>query len=371
MITTPIIAIRGVFLVNGLMMGSFAAHLPLLKARLDLAEGVLGVLLLAMAAGAIAAMLVGGPWLDKVGSRLGLTIGGIVMMFSLPWLAYAPGGAWLAATFVMFGAANGLMDVAMNAHGTSIQDSFHRSIMSSLHGFFSLGGLLAAGVTALSLNAGAQGGTILLSVVIAMAILLCACWPRLLSPADENLNSGGSALAWPTAAIMPIALLCLAAFIGEGAMYDWSAIYLTEVRGTNASTAAWGFGVFSAMMALCRFTGDRIIDRFGRKLVLTVSAGCAIVGYLIALAIPTALATIIGFGFIGLGAANIVPILFATAGQGKNRGSAIAAVATFGYGGALSGPAIIGFLAELTNLTLALGFAGLLLVVVLFGSRRI
>lgn len=353
------------------MMGTFAAHLPLLKERLDLGEGILGLMLLAMSGGAVLTMLFGGPHLDRFGSRLGLTLGGLAMMLSLPWIALAPSVIVLFVLFACFGAGNGLMDVAMNAHGASIEDGLDRSIMSSLHGFFSLGGMTAAAWTASALNLGLDGPTILLGTVCIAALLLLLCNTGLLSAEDENLEQGGSKLAWPTPLVMPIALVALVAFIGEGAMFDWAAVFMRDVRLTDTATAAWGFGIFSAMMAIARFTGDRMTDRFGGRIVLQISAALAIVGYITLLVPPYLSTSMIGVGLIGLGVANIIPILFATAGRMKSRGAAIAAVATFGYGGALAGPALIGFLAELTNLSIALSFAAILLIAVYWGSRRL
>lgn len=353
------------------MMGTFAAHLPLLKHRLDLAEGTLGLMLLTMALGAVVTMFVGGPWLDKAGSRTGLTIGAITMMLALPWMAIGPAGLTMFVLFGLFGAGNGLMDVSMNAQGSSIEANAGRSIMSSMHGFFSLGGMVAAAWTAMALSAGLPSLGILSGVLLIVLPLLALAFARLLAPAAENLETGGAMLAWPTPQAMPIALLALAAFIGEGSMFDWAAVFLREVRLAEPTNAAWGFGVFSAMMALARFTGDRLTDRFGPSTVLKVSALLAIVGYVIMLAAPYLWSSFIGLGLIGLGVANIIPILFAAAGRLKSRGSAIAAVATFGYGGALAGPAIIGFVAQATNLSVALSLAGLLLVAVAWGSRRV
>lgn len=367
----PVSAIRSVFLVNGLMMGCFAAHLPLLKARLELSEGLLGLMLLTMSGAAIVAMLFGGPWLDRIGSRFGLTLGAIAMAMALPWLGIVPDSYGVFLVLAIFGAGNGLMDVAMNAHGASVQALVQRSVMSSLHGFFSLGGLFAAALTAMAVNFEIDGAVLLAAVVTAMMLLLAFAWPTLLPASAEDLDSGGTKLAWPSRAIMPIALLCLAAFIGEGAMYDWSAIFIRDVRGAGVALAAWGFGAFSAAMAICRFLGDPIVDRLGDRRVLMGGSAIAVAGYALALLVPSPLAAIFGFALIGVGVANIVPILFAAAGRAKSKGAAIAAVATFGYGGALTGPAIIGFLAEMSNLTTALGFAGLLLLRVLLGARSL
>lgn len=371
--TAPTLAaLRGVFFVNGALLGSFSAHLPLLRDRLDLSDGTLGVALLAMAGGAVATMLVAGPRLDLTGSKLGILAGALTIVFALPWLAQTPSAPTTIALMLVLGAGNGLMDVAMNTHGASLERQLKRSVMSSLHAFFSIGGIAAAGTTGILLWLGWSGGQILLVNAGCLALALLAMQGALLARGDEELEGTGTGLAWPRGAVLPLALLASAAFISEGAMFDWSGVFLVEAHNTSPAVAAWGFAVFSGAMACMRLVGDTIIDRLGSRLVLGGSAATALLGYLVALAGPGVWATFIGYALIGLGVANVIPILFAAAGRlpGIGRGAAIAAVATFGYGGVLAGPALIGFLAELVDLRFALACVAVFLVPLLIAVRR-
>jgi len=365
-------ALRCVFFVNGTLLGSFAAHLPLLRARLEIGDGVLGAALLAMAAGAVVTMLTAGPRLDRTGSKPGIITGAVLIVAALPWLAHSPGTPATMALMVIIGAGNGLMDVAMNTHGAALERQLERSVMSSLHAFFSLGGIAAAATTGALLGFGWSGGLILLLNTAAMAAALLAFQGNLLQRASENLEGAGSGLAWPRGPVMPLALLAAAAFISEGAMFDWSGVFLVEAHGSSAAIAAWGFAVFSGAMACMRLVGDRIIDRLGPRRVLAGSASLALSGYAVALAGPAVWSTLLGYALIGLGVANIIPILFAGAGRlpGVGRGAAIAAVATFGYGGILAGPALIGFLAELVDLRFALSCVASILVPLLIAALR-
>ena len=362
--------IAGVFFVNGAALGSWAASIPSIKSQLGLDETELGLALLALALGAILAMLVTGPLNDRHGSRR-LSIGsGVILALLLPLPAIVPSHATLIAALLALGAANGAMDVAMNAHGVTVEKALGRPILSSLHAFFSIGGIAAAVFAGMALGA---GGTVAVNLTIA-AVLLLAAMLHLdggLLPSSADASGVGAALALPVGAAKPLALLAFVAFVCEGAMVDWSAVYLHEGIGVSQATAAFGFGVFAAGMAVGRLAGDPIVARLGRPLVLTGSAALALAGYWVALGPDHIAAAILGYALIGLGAANIVPILLSAGGSivGMGSGTGVAAVATAGYGGALAGPALIGLASGVVDLRSALAGTAALLLLIIFGGR--
>jgi hypothetical protein len=268
---------------------------------------------------------------------------------------------------MLFGLSNGAMDVAMNAQGVAVEQRYGRPIMSSFHGLFSLGGLTGAGIGGLVLAAGIEPVVHVLGMAIILGSLGAAALRGLL-PASVDIVEGGPVFAWPRG---PIAGLCILAFfsmVGEGAMADWSAVYLRNSLATGPGLAAAGFAAFSMMMAAGRLTGDRLVGYFGPVRLVRLSAGLAAAGLGLAMLIGQPAAAIIGFGCVGLGLANVIPILFSAAGRmpGLSAGAGIAAVATTGYLGFLAGPPLIGFAAELLTLAGALGivavFIGLIAV---------
>lgn len=317
-------------------------------------------------------MLFGGPRIDRFGSRAMLLISTLGFSFSLPLVLLAQSLQQLLAVVVLIGFANGLMDVSMNAQGITVERRRDRPIMSSLHAFFSIGGMTGAAAAALAYGLG--GGiehyllTICILVMPPAVFALQGLFPDAQAPGVK-----GRILALPPRSLWLIAAFTFIAFVCEGAMFDWSAVYLRDALRSDASTAALGFGTFSAAMAAGRLLGDRIIARTGRVTILRGSALLACLGYALALTGESQALTFLGYGLIGLGVANIVPILFSLAGSRKDigHGSGIAAVATAGYSGALLGPAWVGFLADLFSLRLALAVTAVFLVFVICFGRRV
>jgi hypothetical protein len=238
--------------------------------------------------------------------------------------------------------------------------------MSSFHAAFSLGGLsgtvLVAGCEAL--GAGVRGGLL----VAAAAVAGCVAGHAWLDP-DPVMGGQEARVGWPSRALVGIGLLCLLAFLTEGAVADWSGVFLRDVAGFGAAGGASGYAAFSAGMIAARLLGDFWVRRFGPLAVLQAGAGVAAAGVALAMAVPAA--GPVGFGLVGLGGANIAPILFSAAGRaGPAASTGIAAVATLGYAGMLVGPPIIGGMAELLGLRLALGAMVAAMVVIAACSGR-
>lgn len=365
-------AVATIFFVNGVIVGTWAAHIPLVEVRLGISHSTLGAALLVMASGALMAMPLTGSAIARFGSAAPTRVATIVLLivFLLPLTAPSP--FLLMPALFLFGAANGVMDVSMNAHGVIVEQRLGRAIMSSLHGMWSLGGLAGAGFAAALLPFVPPLGQALTTLaIVAIAGLASLLF---LLPASADGGNGGASFAWPSRATFGLGALCFLCMTSEGAVTDWSALHMKQSLLVGPGVAATGFAAFSASMAASRFGGDRMRARFGMTALVRWSALLAAAGLTVALTVPVPLVAVGGFALVGLGLANLVPVFFGAAGRipGQGAGTAIAAVATMGYSGFLLGPPVIGIVADMTSLGRALGLIVLacLAIAVFAGAVR-
>ena len=348
-------AVAVIFLVNGGVMGTWAAQIPLLEERLEISHSTLGIALLSMALGALVAMPLTGMFIARFGSAAVTRAATPVLLLAFPVSLLAPGPSLLMVALFFYGGANGVMDVAMNAHAVTVERKLGRPVMSSFHGMWSLGGLFGAGWAALLLPFMSPVAEAFLTVAIGAVAAFAALSFFLSSTIDRG--SIGTKIALPNKATLGIGILCFLGMMSEGAVLDWGALHLRGSLEVGPGLAATGFAAFSASMAVSRFSGDRLRSRMGSVALVRWSACLAAAGLVVALLAPWPVLAIAGFAAIGLGLANLVPVLFGAAGRipGQAPGAAIAALATIGYAGFLVGPPVIGFVADATSLTLALG----------------
>lgn len=352
------------FFLNGTVFGVWATQIPLLKNRLDLSPAVLGAALLCLAVGALTAMIASGPLLGRIGSAPVTRVTALLFAGLLPLPALVPDVVTLCIVLALFGASGGTMDVAMNAQGALVERRLGRPIMSSLHGMWSLGGLAGAGLGGLLLPlmpAAAQAALVSAGLLVPFLLLQ----GRFLA----DRNAGGGGLVLPDRKTLLLGLLAALSFMSEGAILDWSAIHLRDDLSAPASVAGMGFGVFSAAMAAGRFSGDRLRHRFGGATLmrgggLLAAAGLGFVVAGGAVADGTPLLAMAGFGLTGIGLSNMVPVLFSTAGavETGHPDHAVAAVSTMGYAGVLTGPPLVGFIAQGTSLATAFALIALLVL---------
>lgn len=370
------IATQTIFLVCGISLAAWAPMVPLVKDRLRLNDSEMGILLLFLGAGAIVIMPISGWLIPRVGSRKVVMFSAILSTVVLGCLLQVESRWLMALCLFLFGTGLGAMDVSMNSHGLLVQQLYQKPIMSSLHGQYSVGGiigpLLIIGLTSL----GISPAVCLLAVSILLMLTVLIQFRHLLDRDQEKDVSGQSSKleqdnpkgerAWKNSAVWFLGTMCFIVFLAEGAMLDWSAIFLRDYKGTAESLAGLGYAAFSVAMAVMRLLGDRLVARIpGDKLVIAGSL-LAAVGLLIAVFTPWLVTVLLGFILVGLGAANIVPIFFSESGRvaGVTATAALAAVSTMGYTGQLIGPALLGFIAEHTTLSVALIFTAVLLIAV-------
>lgn len=350
------------FFICGASYATWGIHIPTIQQRFALSEALLSVAMFAVAGGAILAMSGLGRWIARVGSHAASRYSGLLLGATLALILLVPTYSVLLLLLLLFGAVNAGLDVAMNAQAVTVEKQLERPIMSSLHGMFSLGGMAGAAVGGLLLEAGITpwqhclgvGALTALSAWLASRFLLPdGHAPDADAVTTEPPRASANRLVW---ALGGLAFLGL---VAEGGMYDWSVIYLRDtVHASNAWSSA-AYAAFSGGMALARFGGDRLRARHGSVTLLRYSAALAFAGMLLALLWPSA--AIIGFGLVGLGAANLIPVLFAAGARipGTAPAEGIAGVARLAYIGLLLGPVMIGALAHASNLQTALGLIAL------------
>ena len=370
---TARLAVIAYFALSGLVFGSWAARIPAVQDELDLSESRLGLALLGIAVGSILAMPNAGWLIGRFGSRRVTAVTATLVCVVLPLLPLAPSGLLLGFTLALFGAAYGLLDVAMNAQAAAVEARYGRPIMSSFHGVFSAGGLVGAAMAAAVAGLDVAPEPHLLAVAVVLLGLALAARPALL-PASTDRTDDGPAFARPTRALAGLCLVAFCVLLSEGAIADWSAVLLSTDLGAGAGLAAAGFAAFSLTMAAGRFAGDRLAELLGPAGLLRVGGALVAVGLGGALLLGTPWAALVGFALTGAGLAGTFPVLLSAAGRSTDlpAGTAISAVATAGYAGFLVGPPTIGFVAEAAGLRVGLGVVVLLgvAVVLLAGEVR-
>ena len=393
-----LLAVAGLFAVNGALVGGIGATLPAMRVRLGVDEGGLAVLLVSLAAAAVVSMQVGGRLSDSRGARNVVLPASALLIAGVASLALAPTLPFAAVAAALAGLGNGAMDVSMNALGVRVEQARDNPVMSRLHASFSIGNLVAAGAVLLIARLAGDGASVItpalvtISAVSMAACLLISRWIPLPSPSAAR--AGGSAAASPPTASPPTAsppaaspptasppvasssvaepgvpvfalLLGAMAFsfgLAEGTAVDWSSVHVTDVARVDPSTGALGLVAVSTFMVLIRLFGDRAVASFGRVAVVRFGGLVAAAGYLVTLLgqpLPTLLA---GWALVGLGVGMIAPQVYAVAGHAGG-GRMLAVVVTFGYGAFLVGPAIVGALSKQVGIQQAMIFPLILALV--------
>ena len=355
------------FLVCGIGLASWAPMVPLAKIRLQLNDAGLGLILLCLGAGAMTIMPFTGALINKLGSRVIMLLSGLMIAAVLPLLLFAHSSFALAVALYLFGIGIGAIDVSMNAQSVVIQEKAGRYILSSFHGLFSVGGLIGSMGLGFLLEMGLSP-TLAIFTISLLLVFICVSQYGSLLPRSAEKKMEVATLIIPKGPVLVLGLMCFVVFLAEGAILDWSAVFLKFYRNFDEAMSGLGFAAFSVAMAVMRLSGNSIINRISQQKVVMGGALLAAIGFLLAVAIPNGAITLLGFVLVGIGCANIVPVFFSTAGNmpGIPASAAIAGVTTLGYIGQLAGPALLGFLAEYTSLSIALGTVSVLLLIVAF-----
>ena len=344
----------------GLVWGAWQAVLPDLAERFDLTTGPLGMMLTAGFAVSLPVMLGTGRLIDRVGSGPGIAVTALGLAAGLAIVGTLASLPVLVIGVIVFAAASGAFDVAINGAALGDERWSRPARLTLLHAAFSGGGVLGA------IGGGALVGggmsfqlvyPILAAAVVAVAALsLTSTW-----------SASGSDGAVPRAialAMLPLAALAGLAFLAEGSMETWSAIYLRDELGAAAFIGALGPGAFHAAMLVGRLIGAGVATSLGPPTTLLVAGSMSLIGMAVALAVQVPAIAIVGMAVAALGASFVVPVVVSLAGRraGAYAGRAASYVLSLGYAGFLVGPSVVGILGELAGLR-----AGLIVIPVAAG----
>jgi MFS family permease len=381
------LAVTIVFSIHGATLATWVSRIPQIKAHLGLDEAQLGLALLGAPIGAVIAVRGAGWVVGRWGSRTGVRAAALGACASLVLPALVWNMVSLLAALVLLGTSLGLLDVAMNAQGVAVERAYRRPLMSGLHGAYSIGALVGAAMGSLVAKLGVPPLWHFAIAAAVLAIAGFAVFSWLLGPAaDLPPESDAAGAAAPTTmlarlrdslggfrAVLVLAIIGLCSFVGEGAVADWSGVYLRETLLADIGITGLGFAGMSVAMAFGRLIGDRLVERLGPVLVVRAGSVLATAGMAIALSIPHPWVAIAGFTLFGLGVAPMAPVTFSAAGNlpGVRASSAISRVTSIGYLGFLGAPPAIGFLAQAFGLRWALALAAVLVALILPLSRSV
>ena len=353
------------FFIFGFVVSMIGVHVPSIRTQYRLDDGTLALALLGMALGALICLAIAGRLIAAFGVRRVAAVSALAMCLTLALVLQTSRFALLLATMVVLGAAIGLFDVAVNTEGSFIESALGRKVMSVMHGMWSLGGMCGALLGAWMIERGWEPLTQMRLVSsIGLAVALAATLGMLAEHvhadgADDPSKSGAGWRQMPARTrrtLLALGLLAVLGLLAEGALYDWSVLFLQRERGAEPSLAALGFASFSGAMAAGRFGGDALRARISAARLLAASAALSSLAMAVVLAWPSVPVALVGFTVVGLGLANVIPILFVTAARvdGASPAAGIALVSSFGWIGEVIGPPLVGGVAQISSLSWAL-----------------
>ena len=382
-----VLAVSGLFAVNGALVGGIGATLPQMRERLGVDTGGLAVLLVSLAAAAIISMQIGGRLADSRGARNVALPASALLIAGVASLAFAPSLPLAAAAAALAGLGNGAMDVSMNALGVRVEQARDKPVMSRLHAGFSLGNLAGAAAVLLIARLAGAGAEVITPALVTLSVLAVMAmvavsrrlpstspWTPSAAPTGHaNVSAAERSAAAVLRSGIPTAALLLGAMafsfgLAEGTAVDWSSVHVTDIAGVEPSTGALGLVAVSSFMVLIRLFGDRAVAASGRANVVRFGGLVASAGYLVVVLAQPLPVLLVGWALVGLGVGMIAPQVYAVAGHAGG-GRMLALVVTFGYGAFLIGPAIIGALSRAVGIAHAMALPLALSVVLVALSR--
>jgi MFS family permease len=376
------VGVNVAFAAHAAIAASWGPRLPLLKQQAHLSQTELGLSLAGLAAGLFVGTRIAGWPIARLGSRGTIRLGIPLLAATLIGIALANDPGWLAAAFVANGLAGGLLDVANNAQAIAVERDYGRSLMHGIHGTWSAGMLGAGAVAALAARFDVSLAVHLGLVALAVTVVGLVA-SRGLLPGTEGMHEPDASILDTSVtpkhslsgrkAILVLGVVGFSSFLAEGVAADWSAVYFYEDRGTTTGVAAVGFVAFALGMTLSRFVGDALVARFGPVAVARAAGLGAATGFVLGVVLPVP-GALIAFAFLGLALGPVVPVAFSAAGNTRvgRTATALGWVVTISYTGSILGPALIGAVAGLSSLRVALllPIAFALAIVAAAGSLR-
>jgi MFS family permease len=366
------LAVSVFFFISGFGYATWASRIPSVQQHLHLNEAQLGAVLLAMPVGLLLTLPVTGKLLGHFESRTIMLIGALIFNSMLAMPGFVVNTLQLVLVLFCFGSARNLMNLSVNTQAVDVQALHSRSILTTMHGIWSLAGFAGAGLGYLMALFEVPTRWHLLSVSIVLVITAVLCFPYTLEKKPEPQQKK-PVFSLPDKQMMKFALICFGVMACENIMYDWSGIYFLKIIHSSKAASIGAYVIYMVMMTLGRFAGDKLVGLMGIKQLLTISGWMVFGGLMLAVLLPYQLSAGIGFALIGLGVSCVVPLVFSIAGKVKNgnTGQSLAAVSTIGYLGFLLVPPMVGFIAQATNLRWAFAVIALMSTVILFNVRKL
>jgi len=360
------------FFISGFGYSTWASRIPSVQQHLHLNEAQLGAVLLAMPVGLLLTLPITGRLLDHFESRMIMFIGALIfnVLLALPGVVVS---TWqLVLVLFCFGSARNLMNLSANTQAVYVQALYSRSILTTMHGIWSIAGFAGAGLGYLMILFNVKTAWHLLSVSIVLVVSAIICFPYTLERKPEP-QAKKPVFSLPDRQMMKFALICFGVMACENIMYDWSGIYFLKVIHSSKAASIGAYVIYMVMMTIGRFAGDKLVSIIGIKKLLTYSGWFIFCGLMIAVVLPFQVSASLGFALVGLGVSCIVPLVFSIAGKmkGINAGQSLAAVSTIGYLGFLLVPPMVGFIAQATNLQWSFAVIALMSTIIIFNVARL
>lgn len=360
------------FFISGFSYSTWASRIPSIQQHLHLNEAELGAVLLAMPAGLILTLPVTSKLLGHFESRMIMFIGTLLFNFLLALPGFLVSTLQLVVVLFCFGSARNLMNLSLNTQAVDVQALYTRSILTTMHGIWSLAGFAGAGLGYLMVLFAVSTGWHMLSVSLVMIITASFCFPYTLQKKPEP-QVKKPVFSLPGKQMMKFAMICFGVMACENIMYDWSGIYFMKVVHSSKAASVGAYVIYMVMMTIGRFFGDKLVDVIGIKKLLTYCGWFVFSGLAITVILPYQLTAGFGFALVGLGVSCVVPLVFSIAGKikGANTGQSLAAVSTIGYLGFLLVPPMVGFIAEATNLQWSFAVITLMSVIIIYNVAKL
>ncbi|HVA52517.1 MAG TPA: MFS transporter [Acidimicrobiales bacterium] len=358
----PRLAVVAVFFVHGFLFASWTAHIPQLKQHLGLSNGQLGIALIGAPMGSIVAMVLAARLLPKVGSRRMVRVTLVGYCVAGPFVGLTGSFGTFFVAFFLWGFFQGMLDVSMNTQAITVERFSGRVLLPGFHGSWSTGSLVGAVTGAAAVGLGVSLSEQLL--VLSAPCLFVVSWlstrmipdRRAVSDSESSGRSADRRRVVLQGAVIVLASVAFADMLCEGAAADWAAVYLRNSLHTVPLVAGLAYAAYSFAMLAVRLFGNRLFTKFAAHRLLPLLATIGTLGFAGGLAVARPVSVLFGFALLGVGLGGVVPMILSAAGavDSANSGSAVAAVAGFGWAGFVVGPVLIGEIASLTTLRAAL-----------------
>jgi MFS family permease len=370
-IEAPIVrnATRCGFFMAGFGLSVWAPLVPYVRDRIEMTDAVFGLLLLCIGVGSLTWMPLSGVLVSRWGIRPVQLCSVVLLAFALAGIALTDSMWLLALALFCFGGSLGVIDVIMNIQAVLVETAVGRRLMSNFHGMYSLGAISGALMLTGLLTLGLVpeiGSFLMIGLIIAANLGLARGF------LPNRAPGGGFAFVRPTGVVLLVGLMCFVVYLAEGAVLDWSALYLTGEKGLEVAKGGLGYAAFALMVTIARFAGGPLVHILGTARVIAFGGLLAAFGIVLSLAAEHWAVALIGYGLCGLGCANVSPVLISSLSRqdGMPVQLAVTVATTIGFAGVLAGPAMMGVVAHFSSLSMAFALLAVLLLGIVPFCRR-